>query len=148
MSPDEPLGKEEPNDGIASEQLVPPAVEHSDIPDISVPPIAKQYLKEVKQLIPGGNRYYFSDGISDVEIKVVSDEIIRVRMAPQGEFLDEFSYAISDHKFQISRIETSETTEHFVITTNTISCLVRKIDFHISFTDIHNIVINEDAQPM
>ncbi len=69
-------------------------ISFSLIPAINVPVITKQYLKEVKQMLPRGNRYLFSDGISHVEIKVVSDEIIRVRLAPQGEFLEEFSYAI------------------------------------------------------
>lgn len=32
---------------------------HSDIPDISVQPIAKQYLKEVKTLIPNGKNFIF-----------------------------------------------------------------------------------------
>src|SRR6266446_2422406 len=68
----------------------------NDIPPITILPLTKQYLAEVKQMMPRGNRYFFSDGISRVEVKVVSDEIIRVRMAPQGEFLDEFSYAVED----------------------------------------------------
>ena len=93
MSSDDPTDREIPEKEMENDQLVQPAIAevHNDIPDTSVPPISKQYLKEVKQLIPSGNRFYFSDGVSDVEIKVVSDEIIRVRMAPQGEFLEEFS---------------------------------------------------------
>ncbi|MBP9884393.1 MAG: DUF4968 domain-containing protein, partial [Chitinophagales bacterium] len=121
---------------------------HSDIPDISVQPIAKQYLKEVKTLIPNGKKFYFSDGISETEVKVVSDEIIRIRVAPQGEFLDEFSYAIDDHKFHLSRIETKETAEYYIVSTNTISCRIRKSDFLVSFVDLNDFVINEDSIPM
>jgi alpha-glucosidase len=138
--------KEEPQKNMEQDPLTQDDVSlHNDIPDISVAPISKQYLKEVRQLIPSGNRFYFSDGVSDVEIKVVSDEIIRVRMAPQGEFLDEFSYALDDRKFLVSRIETTETTEYYSISTNVVSCRVRKSDFFISFVDLHEVVMNEDA---
>src|SRR6266516_5176516 len=78
----------------------------ADIHPITILPFTKQYLAHVKQMIPSGNRYFFSDGISKVEVKVVSDEIIRVRMAPQGEFLEEFSYAVEDKQLHIRRIET------------------------------------------
>lgn len=150
MSSDDPTEREIPEKEMENDQLVQPAIAevHNDIPDTSVPPISKQYLKEVKQLIPSGNRFYFSDGVSDVEIKVVSDEIIRVRMAPQGDFLDEFSYALSDVKFHVTRIETAETPEFYVVSTNTISCRIRRKDFCISFTDVNETVINEDAHAM
>ncbi|MEO6166910.1 MAG: TIM-barrel domain-containing protein, partial [Chitinophagales bacterium] len=128
--------------------MTPDVVQHSDIPDITVALIAKQYLKEVKTLIPSGNRFYFSDGISEVELKVISDEIIRVRVAPMGDFLEEFSYAIDDYKFHLSRIETKETAAHYIVSTNTISCRIRKSDFNISFVDVNDIVINEDSIPM
>lgn len=125
-------------------------IQHNDIPDISVQPIAKQYLKDVKTLIPNGNRFYFSDGISETEVKVVSDEIIRIRVAPQGEFLDEFSYAVDteNHKLHVSRIETRETAEHYVVATNMVSCCIRKADFLISFMDNNEVVVNEDSIPM
>jgi alpha-glucosidase len=123
-------------------------VEIIETPDISVPPITKQYLKVVKQMMPSGNRYFFTDGISKVEVKVISDEIIRIRLAPQGEFLDEFSYAVSDYKFHITRIETTETNDHYIISTNAVSCHISKLNFHISFHDVNDVVINEDAQPM
>ncbi|MBX7110048.1 MAG: glycoside hydrolase family 31 protein [Chitinophagales bacterium] len=134
------IGKDAP---VAQDVVV-----HSDIPDISVQPIAKQYLKEVNSLVINGNIFCFSDGVSKVEVKVVSDEIIRVRVAPVGEFLEEFSYAITDHAFRISRIENSETDDFYIIATATVSCRIRKTDFLISFADVHGLVVNEDAIAM
>ncbi|MBK9732926.1 MAG: glycoside hydrolase family 31 protein [Chitinophagaceae bacterium] len=143
-----PTDKKEHKQMEQESLIAPEVVQHSDIPDITVQPIAKQYLKEVKTLIPNGNRFYFSDGISEVEVKVVSDEIIRVRVAPMGDFLEEFSYAIDDHKFHLSRVEKRETADHYIIATNSVSCRVRKTDFLISFTDVNDLVINEDSIPM
>src|ERR1043165_3355795 len=126
---------------------------NSDIPAAETPPITilpftKQYLSGVKQMIPSGNRYFFSDGISKVEVKVVSDEIIRVRMAPQGEFLDEFSYAVEEKIHHITRIETLETENYYSIATNAVACRIAKKNFQISFVDLNEVIINEDATPM
>ena len=123
-------------------------VVHSDIPDVTVQPIAKQYLKEVSSVTRNGSRFCFSDGVSAVEVKVVSDEIIRVRVAPMGDFLEEFSYATDNHKFHISRIEKTETDDFYIIATNTVSCRIRKADFLVSFADANEMVMNEDAIPM
>ncbi|MBA3647576.1 MAG: glycoside hydrolase family 31 protein [Chitinophagales bacterium] len=121
---------------------------YSDVPAITLVPLTKQYLKEVKQYVPDGSRYYFSDGVSEVEVKVISDEIIRIRMAPQGEFLEEFSYAIEERKHHTSRIELSETSEYYAVSTNVVACKIKKKDFTISFVDLQDMVINEDSQPM
>ena len=116
---------------------------------LAVPPVTKQFLTAVTQMVPSGNRYYFSDGISRVEVKVISDEIIRIRLAPQGEFLDEFSYALADTRFHLTRIETTETADHYMVATNTIVCRITKKDFLISFSDVNDdTIMNEDAQPM
>ncbi|MEO5674332.1 MAG: glycoside hydrolase family 31 protein, partial [Chitinophagales bacterium] len=123
-------------------------ISFSLIPATNVPVITKQYLKEVKQMLPRGNRYLFSDGISHVEIKVVSDEIIRVRLAPQGEFLEEFSYAIDDKQLHLTRIETSETENYYSIATNIVECRIEKSNFKVSFVDFDNRLINEDLQAM
>ena len=48
----------------------------------------------MQQVQAEGNKFYFSDGDARVEIRVVSDEIIRVRLAPHGVFLEDFSYAV------------------------------------------------------
>ena len=120
----------------------------ADIPPITILPFTKQYLAEVKQMIPSGNRYFFSDGVSKVEVKVVSDEIIRVRMAPQGEFLDEFSYAVEDKPLQITRIETVETEHYFSVATNMVACRIAKKSFQISFVDLNEVIVNEDSSPM
>jgi alpha-glucosidase len=54
----------------------------------------------------------------EVEIRVVSDEIIRVRLAPQVVFLKDFSYAISSHEFRPSVFCCKETDDSFRVETN------------------------------
>ncbi len=145
---DDLTNKKEVSPEMIEEVLVQAHINQIDVPDIVIPPISKQYLRNVKQLTTAGNRFILTDGISDVEVKVISDEIIRVRMAPQGEFLEEFSYAIDDFKFHITDIQTTETPDYYRISTNTISCHVRKADFYVSFLDVDDVVINEDSRPM
>ena len=49
-----------------------------------------------------GNKFYFTDGDARVEVTVVTDEIIRVRLAPHSVFLDDFSYAVPKLENKVS----------------------------------------------
>jgi alpha-glucosidase len=125
------------------------AVQHLNNPVTNLKPIVKKYLTAVQQVVHDGNKFYFSDGDARVEIRVVSDEIIRVRLAPHGVFLEDFSYAVPkiDQKVTVFKLEESEHFYH--ISTNTITCNVRKADFQISFTEIlSQVIMNEDQSPM
>ncbi len=152
MHPDEPRKQEELTtiepETPSGDAIETTGLQHVDVPPNTLIPITKQYLKEVEQMIPKGNRFYFSDGRSEVEVKIVSDEIIRIRMAPNGDFLDEFSYAIDDQKLHITRIDAITTPEYFSVATNTVACRIYKKDFRIAFVDRHEVVMNEDASPM
>jgi alpha-glucosidase len=118
-------------------------------PVANLKPIVKKYLTEVQQVVHDGNKFYFSDGDARVEIRVVSDEIIRIRLAPHGVFLEDFSYAVPKVDQKVSVFKLEETEHYYHISTNTVSCNVRKHDFQISFTDIlTQLVMNEDQSPM
>jgi alpha-glucosidase len=124
-------------------------VHHLNNPVTSLKPIVKKYLTAVKHVVHEGNKFYFSDGDARVEIRVVSDEIIRVRLAPHGVFLEDFSYAVPtvDQKVTVFKLE--ETEEFYHISTNTVTCNVRKLDFHISFTEnLTQLLMNEDHAAM
>src|SRR5690606_1623416 len=70
-------------------------VHHTNNPVLDPPAIEKKYLPSLIQYIQKDTSFFFHDGNATVEIKVVSDDIIRVRMAPRSTFLADFSYAVS-----------------------------------------------------
>jgi alpha-glucosidase len=115
---------------------------------VEVSPITKQYLKAVEKCKVVGNCYYFSDDVATVEVKVVSDEIIRVKLAPHGTFLAEFSYGVETTEFRTSRIDYTEDAEYYKVSTNTVTCMINKTNFCISFADRDELIINEDAESM
>ncbi|POY38420.1 glycosyl hydrolase [Solitalea longa] len=117
-------------------------------PIVTLGPITKQYLKSVKNYITDGNRFVFSDGASKVQISVISDEIIRVRMAPQGTFLADFSYAINPYDHIITEVKFTETELQYLIATPKVTCAVTKADFLISFIDRNGNLMSSDAKPM
>jgi len=125
-------------------------IQHLNNPvDISVKPIVKQYLGSVKRVKKEGNRFYFSDGDARVEIRVVSDEIIRVRLAPHGVFLDEFSYAVPEVDQKVSVFKMTEQEETYSISTNSVTCKIDKATFHISFHDnVTNLLMVDEANSM
>ena len=67
---------------------------HLNNPAEGIKPIIKKYLGMLTQARQADNKFYFSDGDATVEVVVMTDEIIRVRLAPHSVFLDEFSYAV------------------------------------------------------
>jgi alpha-glucosidase len=141
-------GKEIKDDGIIQE-IVEETVQHLNNPVTDLKPIVKKYLSAVQKVKKDGNKFYFSDGDARVEIRVVSDEIIRVRLAPHGVFLDDFSYAVPVVDQKVTTFKLEELEGHYAISTNTITCKIRKDDFHISFTEkLSQMVMSEDESPM
>ncbi|WP_421944591.1 glycoside hydrolase family 31 protein [Pedobacter sp.] len=136
----------EVNELIEKEQ----EIQHLNNPvDISVKPIVKQYLGAVKKVKKEGNRFYFSDGDARVEIRVVSDNIIRVRLAPHGVFLDDFSYAVPEVDQKVSVFKMQEHDEFYTVSTSVVTCKIEKKNFHISFSDnITNTVMVDEANSM
>ncbi|RZM20457.1 MAG: DUF4968 domain-containing protein, partial [Pedobacter sp.] len=141
-------GKEIKNNANIQE-IVEETIQHLNNPVTDLKPIVKKYLTAVQHVTTEGNRFYFSDGDARVEVRVVSDEIIRVRLAPHGVFLDDFSYAVPVVDQKVTTFRLDETEDHYHISTNTITCNVRKHDFQVSFTEnISQQVMNEDHSPM
>ncbi|PST82018.1 glycosyl hydrolase [Pedobacter yulinensis] len=131
------------------ENLAEEIVQHLNNPVTDIKPIEKQYLGNIRSVRKEGNRFYFSDGDAKVEVRIVSDEIIRVRLAPHGVFLDDFSYAVPEVDQKVTVFRMSEDRERYAIATNTVTCFVSKENFHISFADnVTSQVMSEDASPM
>jgi len=78
---------------ISIEQLEE-GVQHVNNPIIGLKPIEKRYLQTVKEYKQVNNSFYFTDGESTVEVMVLSDEIIRVRMAQFSAFSPEAGFLL------------------------------------------------------
>ncbi len=131
------------------QEIVEDTVQHLNNPVNVLAPIVKRYLSTVEEVQKIGNKFYFSDGEARVEVRVVSDEIIRVRLAPNGVFLDDFSYAVPVVDQKVNTFNIEEHEEFFAISTNTVTCKIHKKDFCISFIDKNSEqVMSEDAAPM
>ncbi len=112
--------------------------------------ITKQYLGTVARYRQEGNRFYFYDNTSTVEVLVLSDTIIRVRMAPKGYFLDDFSYATRSqpYPFTCERFEFAENDTHYAVVTAAVKCMVNKATFEFSFENHDGLVVNSDRGSM
>jgi len=121
---------------------------HVNNPAVGLKPIVKKYLSRPLSAEQKNNKFYFSDGDAKVEVTVITDEIIRVRLAPHGVFLDEFSYAVPKLEKKVSVFGMHEHEQEYVVYTNIINCHINKEDFFISFSDNQNFVTSSDAVPM
>ncbi|WP_411274505.1 glycoside hydrolase family 31 protein [Daejeonella sp.] len=123
-------------------------MQHVNNPVVGLEPIVKKYLTAVTEYTQDGNNFYFCDGNSKVEVKVISDQIIRIRLAPQGVFLEEFSYAVDSIEHRVTVFKLEDEADTYRVETNSVACVIRKRDFKISFEDILGKVTNEDLEPM
>ncbi|MES2109677.1 MAG: glycoside hydrolase family 31 protein [Bacteroidota bacterium] len=121
---------------------------HLNNPADGIKPIIKKYLGVPNNVNQQGNKFYFSDGDAKVEVTVVADEIIRVRLAPHGVFLEEFSYAVPKLEQKATVFALHEDATEFRVSTNVVTCHIRKEDFFISFSDSQNHITSADAVPM
>jgi len=124
-------------------------IQHLNNPVTDLKPIVKEYLSAVIRVKEEQNRFYFSDGQAEVEVRVVSDEIIRIRLAPHSVFLDDFSYAVPQVDQKVSTLHFQEHPDFYTVATNTVTCRINKADFHISFTDnLSGMEMSKDASSM
>ncbi|HEY8780804.1 MAG TPA: glycoside hydrolase family 31 protein [Mucilaginibacter sp.] len=122
--------------------------QHLNNPADGIKPIIKKYLGVPNSVVQSGNKFYFSDGDAKVEVVVVTDEIIRVRLAPHSVFLDEFSYAVPKLEQKAVVFALTEDENEFQVSTSVINCHIRKKDFFISFSDSQDHITSADAVPM
>lgn len=123
-------------------------IQHVNNPVLDLPQIVKKYLQKVTSYMQKENSFLFTDGSATVEVKVVSDEIIRVRLAPHSQFLEDFSYAVPNADQHVAVYAFQENEETYSVSTNTVTCVVNKANFHISFQDREGQIINQDHSPM
>jgi alpha-glucosidase len=122
--------------------------QHVNNPVLGLKPIVKKYLSVPTGVEQKDNRFYFTDSEARVEVVVVTDEIIRVRMAPHGVFLEEFSYAVPKQDHKIAVFHLHDDPHEYRISTNTVNCHISKNDFFISFSDSQNHITSADAVQM
>ncbi|MXV16209.1 glycoside hydrolase family 31 protein [Hufsiella ginkgonis] len=133
---------------LSLQQFEEEGFQHVNNPIVGMKPIVKKYLTAIKDYVQKDNSFYFSDGEARVEVRVVSDEIIRIRLAPHGVFLDEFSYAVEKPAQRVTVFSFKEDEDNYRVLTNTVTCVISKKDFLISFVDNHEFVVSQDAFPM
>ena len=111
----------------------------------------KRYLGHISSFETVSDRHYLLKDQSGaaVEVKTISPDIIRVRLAPDGEFLSDFSYAIQDEKPMPATSPVLQSNDQS-ITIGTESCRF-EIDRHtgiIRFTDKQGTVFNKDHKAL
>ncbi|MES2386667.1 MAG: glycoside hydrolase family 31 protein [Bacteroidota bacterium] len=107
--------------------------------------VAKQFLGEIRSCTVKGNTFYFRDVNSTLAVSIISDEIVRVRLAPQGAFLADFSYALQPYDFKLASLDFQEDEIFYRISTSVVEVQIDKRNFRVTFLDKMGTVINEDS---
>ena len=102
----------------------------------------KFYPDAVVSVKKEGNFFIFNTSETILEVRVMTDKIIRFRYAADGFFQKEFSYAVSKY-FEEKLVELYfiEDSDNYYIQTQSITCKIRKADIKITMLDKQNNVI-------
>jgi len=105
----------------------------------------KHYPDSIRKWQKEGNYFYFYTAETILEVRIISDKIVRFRFAADGKFQRDFSYAVSE------RLEESpvnfgirEFEEVFEIYTDAIRIWVARDNLRLTITDTEGRVINQD----
>lgn len=105
----------------------------------------KYYPDAIQEWKREGNYFYFYSTETILEVRVISDKVIRFRYAPEGKFQRDFSYAVVDNlQESIVFFDIREQIGAFEIYTDKIHVLIDKGNLRITITDKNGQVINED----
>ncbi len=105
----------------------------------------KHYPDAVRKWQKEGNYFYFYTSETILEVRIISDKIVRFRYAADGKFQRDFSYATSP-VLEESPVDFGmrEFEEVFEIYTNAIRIWVAKDNLRLTITDTEGRIINQD----
>jgi hypothetical protein len=107
--------------------------------------IGKQFLGTIHRVSSEGNKFFFYDLNACLMAEVISENIIRIRLAPNGHFLPDFSYALQDFPFQPVEVDFEEADTYYEISTPLTICRITKEGFYVSFHNAEGVLLNADG---
>src|SRR6266849_10461601 len=80
-----------------------------------------------------------------VRITAVSNSVIRVRLAPDGKFPRDFSWAVLPSNVALPRVTVQQSTQHVEFVTSGVKVRIAKSPLRIAFLDLADHVLSQDA---
>jgi alpha-glucosidase len=101
-------------------------------------------LKDVTSYKRNINNFIFDCGGPKISVKVLSNSCIQIKLAKNGKFSDEFSWAVIKKELPLLKTETKETFYSLSIFTEDLIVEVTKSPCRIIFMDKKRNIINSD----
>lgn len=93
------------------------------------------------------NFYFYCDNNVILHLKAITDRVIRFRYAVDGDFENDFSYALSDsYHPEKPTLEFKEKPDHYRITTKRIIIIICKENLAIKILDKSGTILIEDER--
>ncbi|MFN8416257.1 MAG: glycoside hydrolase family 31 protein [Cytophagaceae bacterium] len=93
------------------------------------------------------NKVYFNCSRTKLEVKMVTDRIIRFRFAPYGSFQRDFSYSTAqNYGWDVVDYKVEESETDFMIGTAQLNCFIAKDTLNIRIEDKEGNIISEDEK--
>ena len=93
-----------------------------------------------------GNKVTLTSGSSSVQITVLKSDLIRVRLAPNGRFQPDQSWAVVKTHWPIVQPEVKTTESDIRIATSELVMIVKKKPLRLTFLDRDGTILNRDDE--
>jgi alpha-glucosidase len=107
----------------------------------------KYFPEAINRWEKEGNYFYFYTRDTILELRVISDKVVRFRYAAEGKFQRDFSYAVPPALEEaIVFFDIQENEDSFEIYTNFIRVFIAKNNLRVTICDKEKNVINQDER--
>lgn len=107
-----------------------------------------KFLGDVISYSRDENQIYFDCGGPEVQLTVLAPDLIRVRLAPEGEFAEDNSYAVIRREWPPVDFNIIEREDYISLFTSKLEIRVDKFPFRLSFYDHQGNLLNRDYKGM
>jgi alpha-glucosidase len=105
---------------------------------------SNQSLGQIKKVEQAGQVILLHDVNARLEVTVISENIVRMRVAPHGTFLPDFSYARKESEFNALNPNWAEEEDHFALLLPDFTLEISKEDMATRFVTTAGLVLAED----
>ena len=103
-----------------------------------------QSVGNVDSTSRSANQFTFFCGPAAVQLSVLAPDLVRVRLAKEGSFQDDFSWAVTKTDWVPIEVTVSESSRDLEINTGELRIVASKAPFRVAFFDMRRVLINCD----
>lgn len=103
-----------------------------------------QSIGNFESYVSDGSSVTLKSGTAVVKVSAVSADVVRIRVAPKGDFAPDQSWAVVKHDWGKQKFDIRESDDNLQLVTKEMTIKIRKRPLRFSFFDRNGVLLNKD----